>query len=257
MTRPVSSRKLATALVALCCVFPFVVLVGYSLVTSWAPARLLPDALSLSRWAELLSGDLPRALGVSTVLALVVGAVSTVGGFAAARLVAYSRFGAPLLFLAYVPYLMSPVLVGVCLLALYLRMGLAGTWAGVALSHLTLALGFATVFFTAFWSRRIAQQEAAARTLGARAWQVLTRVVWPQARPLAIVCFVQSFLLSWFQYGLTVLIGQGKVQTLTVRIFFYLNEANPYYAAVAACLLVGPPALLLWFNRRFVFRGNM
>jgi putative spermidine/putrescine transport system permease protein len=247
----------AAGLVAACCLFPFGCLVVLSLVTRWAPADALPEGLSLLRWSELLRGDLLAALGVSVALALVVAVVATAGGFAAARLVAYGRRGGALLFLAYVPYLMSPVMLGVCLLALYLRAGLAGTWLGVALAHLTLALGFATVFFTAFWSPRVQLQEAAARTLGARGHQVLARVVWPQARPLAVVCFVQAFLLSWFQYGLTVLIGQGKVQTLTVRIFFYLGEANPYYAAVAACLLVGPPALLLWTNRRFVFRGNL
>jgi putative spermidine/putrescine transport system permease protein len=252
-----SRRVLAAALIAACCLFPFGVLALLSLVDTWPAFSALPSGLSLDRWGELVGGELLASAGLSLTIALVVSAVATVGGLAAARLVAYARWGGALLFAAYVPYLMSPVLVGVCLLALYLRLGLAGTWAGVALGHLTLALGFATVFFTAFWSRRIQMQEAAARTLGASERQVLLRVVWPQARPLALVCAVQAFLLSWFQYGLTILLGQGRVQTVTVRIFFYLNEANPYYAAVAACVLVGPPAVLLWANRRFVFRGNL
>ncbi len=70
---------------------------------------------------------------------------------------------------------------------------------------------------------------------------------------MLLICFFQTFLISWFQYGLTLLIGAGKVQTLPIKVYDYVNEANIFYAAMASCLLILPPAALLWVNKRFVF----
>ncbi|MEO1805346.1 MAG: ABC transporter permease, partial [Bacteroidota bacterium] len=60
--------------------------------------------------------------------------------------------------------------------------------------------------------------------------------------------------ISWFEYGLTTLIGVGKIQTLTLKVYQYVNEANIYFAALASCLLFLPPLILIWVNKRFVFR---
>lgn len=256
MSRPTRLRRLAALLVGAACAFPFVYLAALSFVGRWAPDRLLPEAWTAGRWATVFMGG--TGLGVSFLtsgaVALAVAAVATAVGFVAARYVAYHRRRRALLFLAYVPFAMSPVLLGVCLLHLYLRAGLGGTAAGVVLAHATLALGFAVVFFTAFWTPRVRAMEDAAFTLGASRRQVYGRVLLPQARGLLVIGFFQTFLLSWFQYGLTLLVGGGKVQTLPVKVFNYLNEASPYYAALAACLIVIPPALLLVVNRRAVFR---
>jgi putative spermidine/putrescine transport system permease protein len=79
-------------------------------------------------------------------------------------------------------------------------------------------------------------------------------VLLPLSREVLQLGFLQTFLLSWFQYGLTLLIGAGKVQTLTLRVYSLVGEANPAYAAVASCLLVAPPAVLLLLNRRLLAR---
>lgn len=90
-------------------------------------------------------------------------------------------------------------------------------------------------------------------TLGGNTWQTYIKVLLPVAKGALLVCFFQTFLISWFEYGLTTIIGVGKVQTLTVKVFQYISEANIFYAALASCLLVAPPIVLLWINKRFVF----
>jgi putative spermidine/putrescine transport system permease protein len=78
-------------------------------------------------------------------------------------------------------------------------------------------------------------------------------VVLPVALPQLLVCFFQTFLISWFEYGLTTIIGVGKVQTLTLKVYQYIGEANIFYAALSSCIIVFPPAIFLWINKRFVF----
>lgn len=245
-------RTLLLGLVGALCILPVAYLVLLSLVERWTPDRLVPDAFTLRWWATLLGSDLGESLALSVLVSALVALVATVGGFAAARFVAYSPRRRLWLFVAYAPFVLSPVILGVCLMYLYLRLGVAGTATGVVLAQTVFTLGFATVFFVAFWTARIRDYEQLAATLGAGRSAALVRVLLPLGRGMLALCFVQAFLLSWFQYGLTLLVGQGKVQTLPLKVFNYLNEANPYVAALAACLLIGPPLVVLMVNRRLM-----
>ena len=51
------------------------------------------------------------------------------------------------------------------------------------------------------------------------------------------------------------LIGGGAVKTLPLKVYDFVFEANPAYAALASCLLVVPPVVLLWINKRFLFKA--
>ena len=50
-----------------------------------------------------------------------------------------------------------------------------------------------------------------------------------------------------------VIIGTGKVKTLTLSVFKFINEANVFYAAFASVLLVIPPMLLVYLNKKMLF----
>jgi hypothetical protein len=39
-----------------------------------------------------------------------------------------------------------------------------------------------------------------------------------------------------------------------LKVFLYIQEANPPMAALSSALLILPPAILLWFNRQYVFK---
>jgi putative spermidine/putrescine transport system permease protein len=71
-----------------------------------------------------------------------------------------------------------------------------------------------------------------------------------------LIAFFQSFLISWFEFGLTNYIGGGQVQTLTLRVYQYIGEANIHLAALSSLLLVIPPLILLWLNKRFIFHPS-
>ena len=115
------------------------------------------------------------------------------------------------------------------------------------------SFAYAVIFFTAFWSGRARSLEELVYTLGGTTWQAFKGVLIPASiGPLAF-CFFQTFLLSWFQYGMPLVIGAGKVQTLPVKVFAFLGEASPHFAAMAGVLLIVPPMLLLWFNRKYLF----
>jgi len=244
------------ALVVVVCVFPLAYLVLLSVAGPWEFPRLLPRSLRFDRWSLLVGSE--RALALSLLVSLgvstTVGGISTAAGFVTARALAYHRRRSSLLFLAYLPFAVSPVILGVSLLYVYIRLGLSATVAGVVLSHTIFAYGFAVVYWVPFWNPEKRAFEDLVRTLGGTAGQAYRLVILPLSKGPLLVCFFQTFLISWFQYGLTLLVGSGKVDTLPLRVYAYVFEANLGYAAVASCLLVVPPLVLLWLNTRIVRR---
>ena len=152
--------------------------------------------------------------------------------------------------IALLPFTASPIVLGVCLLWVFLKLGLTETILGVGLAQVALASSFATVYCADFWAGPLRDLEGAARTLGAGPAALYARILWPLSRRALALCFLQVFLISWFQYALTWLIGGGKVVTLTVRVFELLGEANLRYAATAALVLMLPAMAALALMRR-------
>ena len=249
------SRVLAWGVAALCAA-PFLFLGLLSVAGAWSFPDLLPRTLRFDRWARLLSGesDLLESAVVSFLLACTVGLFSTSLGLLTARAISNHRHRNALMLAAYLPLAVSPVILGVCLLYLYIRLRLVATLAGVILAHVIFGYAFAVVFWIPFWNAEKRAYSDLVRTLGGRSRDFYWRVLLPLSRGPFVVCFFQTFLISWFQYGLTLLVGSGKVETLPLKVYDYVSEANVGYAAVAGCLLVLPPVLLAWVNQRMVRR---
>ena len=235
--------------------FPFAFLLMLSLGRQWVFPAVLPAEWAANNWVEAVvqGGELAQSLAVSLIISLLVALVATGLGFWTSKSLNETRWGKRLLRLAYLPYIFAPVILAACLQVYFLTISLSGRMSGVLLAQLFIAYPFAVIFFGSFWNERLRATGQLAATLGANLWQTFVRVFLPIARGPLLVCFFQTFLISWFEYGLTMLIGVGKVQTLTVKVFQFVNEANIFYAALAGCLLAVPPVLILWLNKRYIF----
>ncbi len=244
------------ALVFLLVLFPFLFLLTLSLGRQWTFPVLLPREWSIANWVAALGqrGDLGQSLLLSLGLALSVAALSTAFGFLTSKALSEHPRGRLLLGAAYLPYVFAPVILAAVLQVFFLRLGLTGRPGGVLLGQLLIAYPFAVILFSSFWNERMRAFGQLAATLGASRLQAYRLVLLPLARGPLLITFFQTFLISWFEYGLTVLLGVGKVQTLPVKVFQFVNEANIYYAALAGLLLALPPTVLLWVNKQWVFR---
>ena len=76
----------------------------------------------------------------------------------------------------------------------------------------------------------------------------------PQCSGLIAVCFLQTCLYSWLDYGLVSVIGGGNVQTLTTRMFGYIREASVNQAAQSAIVLLTPAIAGFVVTAAFYFR---
>jgi putative spermidine/putrescine transport system permease protein len=228
--------------------FPVVHLIVLSLADSWLPGTLLPVNWHFSRWTHVLDGTSALTLAAlrSLFLSVLVASVSTVLGFAASRTVAESRKRGLWISFSYLSFAFSPVIFGSCFSVWALRLGMSGTFLGVFSVHTCISSALALLILYPAWTPEKLAFASVAQTLGASPLQIWWRVLLPLFRPLLGACWVNVFFLSWMQYGLTLVVGAGKVKTLPLAVYDFLFEADTGYAAVAALLLLLPICLTVF-----------
>lgn len=235
--------------------FPFIYLLLLSMSSGWAFPQIIPSNFGFDNWKAITQSEvgLFTALMNSILIALTVASIATFGGFILSRIVAYHKQKNSLILISYFPYILSPVVFGACLSFFFMKVNLFGNMGGVIIAQLIISLPYALIFFGSFWNEKNRNIENLVATLGGNKIVSFVKVILPLAKGLLLVCFFQTFLISWFEYGLTAIIGLGKVQTLTIKVFLYIKEANFFYGALSSCLLIMPPVILLYLNKRFVF----
>lgn len=248
------TRRLLAWALAVLLVLPLAMLIMLSLARHWTWPALLPTEWQTQQWRDFLAdvGGLGAAVWRSVGMAIGVAVLATMLGFPTSRQLARHTQRGRLLALIHLPYALSPVVLGVSLLYAFLKLHLAGHVVGVMLAQLVFAYAYAVILLSGFWNQRTAALEDLASTLGAGHLQVWWAVMLPMARPLLTVCLFQTFLISWFDYPLTLLIGSGQVQTLTVRLYEYFSSGDVRLAATCALLLLVPPLLALLLNHQLI-----
>ncbi len=136
----------------------------------------------------------------------------------------------------------------------FLRLGLSGSSPGVMLVHLVPALPYAVLAVSAAAAGDDGRRERVARTLGASPASAFLGVTLPALAPGIATGFAFAFLVSWSQYGLTLLVGGGRVVTLPLILTQFLSAGRKDLAAVAAILTVLPGIAVLALVTPFVAR---
>lgn len=246
----ISLRSLTLGLFAMA----FLLFLGYlvvgSIATEWRFPTLLPKGYSLHRWVALLSRtEWVLALFYSFLLSAFVSLTGTWIGLITASGLSRDPLSTFWLRLCYLPYGLSPVVYAYSMQYFYHTTGMAGTWLGVYLAQLILVYPFAVVLFFNYFDEKMHNLEDIAASLGASRWVRLKTVTLPVLRQPFRTVLVQLFLVSWFDYGITSVIGTGQVKTLTLFVYQYIGESDLFYSSLASCLLIAPP-LVLWFLHR-------
>lgn len=243
------------SLLVLLILFPFIYMVLLSMSSEWRFPDILPSYFGLKNWTKILSSDtgILSSFFISVTISLSVAIVSTLSGFFISRSVAYHPKKKTLTLLTYFPYILAPVVFAACLSYFFLKLGLFGNTTGVIVAQFMITFPYALIFFSSFWNERTRNLEDLVATLGGNGFQTYVNMLFPIAKGMLLICFFQTFLISWFEYGLTSIIGVGKVQTLTIKVFLFIKEANFYYGALSCCLLIFPPVVLLYLNKKYVF----
>ncbi|MGO3362070.1 MAG: sulfate ABC transporter permease [Corynebacterium sp.] len=206
-------------------------------------------------WEWITTPAAISALQTSLLIVIITVPLNVVFGIVVALGLVRGRFPGKSIVQAIVdlPFAVSPVIVGVALIMLW---GTDGWFGGVEDLGFRVIFGLpgmvlATVFVTLpFIVREVepvlreigTEQEQAASTLGASAWQTFRRITLPSIRWGLSYGIVLTVARSLGEFGAVIMVASGLAgggQTLTLLVHArYLDDNNVYGAYSAATLLM-------------------
>jgi putative spermidine/putrescine transport system permease protein len=254
-------RMLLWAIV-LSVVVPFVPLLLWSVSERWFFPALWPQSFGLRAWGYVFGTAGNQILGgllASCLLALTTTAISLLVGIPAGRALGLYDFPGKRLvaLLLLLPIIVPPLAVAMGLHLWFIRLGLAETFAGVVLIHLTFCVPYAIFVLWGVFSDYNPEIEEQARTLGASTIRVVWSVMLPMILPGVTVAALFSFLLSWSQYLSTLIIGGGKLLTLPILLFALMDSGDRPVAAAVSLVFVVPAFFALLASARTIGRRGI
>jgi sulfate/thiosulfate transport system permease protein len=203
--------------------------------------------------ASLYEADALSAIRLSLFIALIVVPINTVFGIAAAWAISKFEFVGKsfLITLIDLPYSVSPVIAGMIFVLLFGSQGWFGPWLAahnLQLIYSATGIVLATLFVTfPFVARELiplmqsqgAEEEEAARVLGASGWQIFRRVTLPNIKWGLLYGIILCNARTMGEFGAVSVVSghiRGETNTMPLHIEVLYNENVPAAFAVASLL---------------------
>jgi multiple sugar transport system permease protein len=223
------------------------------------PPHLFPVHGTLEGYRAVLHQQMPY-LGTSLLIGLgtvaLTVALAAPAGYSLAKL--RPRGGGALSFVLLMAQMIPGIIMAMGFYAIYLRLGVLNSAAGLILADSTIAVPFAVLIFTAFMSGIPGELTDAALIDGAGRFRTFWSVILPVSRNAIVTVSLFAFLWAWSDFVFaTTLDGGGSQQPITLGIYHYIGNNNQQWNAIMATAVVAsiPATLLLILAQRYVAAG--
>jgi putative spermidine/putrescine transport system permease protein len=244
------------ACIILAVLVPLIPIIPWSLSQRWFWPQLIPKEWTLDAWRYMLSpaSKVGEAARVGGGIALIATVVSVVIGIPAGRALGLHQFRGKQVvqFLVLAPAIVPGMVSLMGIHVLFIKIGLAGTIAGVVLAHLIGTVPYVTTVLSSVFSNYEPEFEEQARTLGAGPLRTFIHVTFPAILPGVVVAGLFAFIISWGQYITTLLISGGRVITVPLLLFTFAGTRNYPYASALALIFIAPSVLYLVIASKYL-----
>lgn len=233
---------------------PFIPIIVWSFSQRWAYPDILPQ-IGMRAWNYVFSQRIILgALWNSIWTSLIVTLVSLLIGLPAAKALGMMKFKGKGLVetLVTLPAIVPPLAVVMGLQIIFIKIGLINTPIGVIIVHLIPTMPYMVMYLQSTFQDYPPQYEEQARVLGANRIKTFAMITIPIILPGMVVAALYSFLVSWSQYLLTMMIGGPNVKTLPTVLFSLLSSGDNAVSAAVAIIFVLPAVLMLFMTSKFL-----
>jgi ABC-type glycerol-3-phosphate transport system permease component len=256
-----STGYLTLVVISAATVFPFLWMLATSVRPSntvfggsLVPHSVTPDAYGRA-WTQLeYPTHLWNSIYVTTATVVIVLALSTLGGYAFAKL---DFAGKQLIYIILLSTLMLPITAIIIPLFLEMRtLNLLNTRQGLILVYAGGALPFAMFLMRAFFETLPDELIHAARVDGASEFRIFARVMLPLAAPGVATVVIFQFLATWNEFLLAqTFISVPQYQPLQPVLYGLVGQHSTDWPLLTAALTMSVIPIIVVYvrmQRRFV-----
>lgn len=239
---------------------PFLMIVLEAFGADWFGMRLLPGAWTLKwfHWATETT-DIGAVLLNTTAIALLATGFSLLLGVPAAWAIARHRLPVKSLLMTAIllPRMIPEITFALGVARIFYALGLSNTYVGIALSHVILAAPFAVLVLTSTFEGLDSRLLEAGAVLGCAPAQLFRRVILPLAVPGIVAAALFSFLASYNDFVLTLMVYGPDTVTLPVQTYLSIGNGYLSVAGAISVILLIPSLLFLLVLLRMVKPENL
>ncbi|MGZ9584894.1 ABC transporter permease [Paenibacillus marinisediminis] len=230
-----------TFFVVLMVISPLLIIIPTSF-TSTGALRFPPEGFSLQWYVKIF--DRPEfvdSFWFSLKLAFVTAMIATIiGTLAALALHKYKPRGAGVInSLLMSPLTVPSLIIGIAALLFFTRIGLAGTFIGLLLSHILISVPYVVRLVYTGLSTFDYTLERAASILGANPLRTFWDITFPIIRPAVFSGMVFAFLTSFDNVTVSLFMVSPSTTTLPMAIFSYMQESlTPLVASISSIVIL-------------------
>lgn len=241
-TRKHSFGAFLLLLLCLNILLPVLILLLWVFTERWAWPDLLPQVYSLRALHEVLGrrAQLTQVFLSSILISTVVGILSVVIGTLTSKALVFYEFPGKRVihFVTVLPFMVPATVFAMGIQMTFIRLGLNNTVHGVILVHLVCSLPYAIRLITDGMEAAGNRLEEQARVLGASPVRTFFSITLPVLTPVLLSAMSMSYIVSFSQYFLTLLIGGGRVKTFTMIMVPYLQSGNRNIACIYSVIFL-------------------
>ncbi|OXM82778.1 ABC transporter permease [Paenibacillus rigui] len=241
MIKKISPLGVITFFVVMFVISPLLIIIPTSL-TSVKYLSFPPVGFSLQWYSKIF--DRPEFVDsfiFSLQLAALTAVISTlIGTLAGLALHKYKFRGSGVINAMILSPLTVPALIiGIAALLFFTRIGLAGTFLGLLLSHVLISIPYVVRLVLTGLSSFDYTLERAAYIMGAKPYHVFKDITLPLLKPAIMSGMIFAFLTSFDNVTVSLFLVSPTTTTLPLAIFSYMQEIlDPLVASISSVVIL-------------------
>ncbi|GAA0115577.1 ABC transporter permease [Clostridium senegalense] len=213
---------------------PLLMLCIWSFTNSWPFPYMFPKKISLRGFEYLLIGENLQVLLISVTVSIVTTFITIIISIPAAKAITLYEFKGKKFFELLI---ISPIIVPLISIVMgvhiiFIKLGLANTMAGVIIINILPCIPYAVRIIGDVYKIVGDKFEMQAKMLGADRYNTFKYVTFPLILPGIIGAASMSFIISFSQYFLVLIIGGGNIVTYPIVMFPYIQSGDRTISAL-------------------------
>lgn len=240
-------KKLIIDTVLITFISPLIILCIWSFASSWIYPNLLPKSVSIRGLEYIFNNQNLNILINSILISIIVVFITILISIPASKAIVMYEFKYKKIFEILI---LSPIIVPMICIAMgihiiFIKVGLANTIIGVVIINILPCIPYAIRIISDVYILIGDKFEIQGKMLGASRFYIFRFITLPLILPGIVGAASMSFIISFSQYFLTMLIGGGQIITYPMVMFPYIQSGDRTIASLYSVVFLIVSTLLL------------